>query len=132
MILQEAIRARIRNGIDMFPPQFHEVVIIPLLNKDVFAVVPAIVDVIELSEFKRRWILHGDIITRSNRPDRSPQNLDRLTPFSSREVRSSRATLKPVRSPPNLDRPTAFPFKRARSSRAPVKDLTGCPRTVII
>jgi hypothetical protein len=70
----------------MFPPQFHEVVIIPLLNKDVFAVVSAIVDVIELSKFKRKWILHGDIITKPKRPDRFPQNRDHLTSFPFKRV----------------------------------------------
>jgi hypothetical protein len=47
----------------VFPPQFHEIGIVPLLNKDILVVVAAIKDVIEIA--KRKWDRvggHDDIL----------------------------------------------------------------------
>ena len=52
VISHQAERIRVCNWIDVSPPQFHEVGVIPLLEKDVLVVIPAIEDVIGLSEFQ--------------------------------------------------------------------------------
>lgn len=56
MISQKAKRVRLRDLKSVFPPQFHEVSVIPLLNENILTVVPAIEDVIEISKRKRDWV----------------------------------------------------------------------------
>jgi hypothetical protein len=40
----------------MLPPQFHEISVISLLNKNILVVVATIEDVIKISKCKRDWV----------------------------------------------------------------------------
>ena len=54
MILQKTKCPRFRNGAYVLPPQLKKIGIIPLLNEDVFMVIAAVIDVIEIPKRKRR------------------------------------------------------------------------------
>jgi hypothetical protein len=56
MISQKAKRVCLRDLKSMLPPQFHEISVIPLLNKNILVVVATIEDVIEISKRKRDWV----------------------------------------------------------------------------
>ena len=62
----------------MFPLQSHEVRVVPLLKKNIFGVISAVVDMIE-SSIGKRWDIRGHgVFYRPNlRPDRSHPDMSR-------------------------------------------------------
>ena len=100
MISQETIRPRLCNETDVFPPQRKEVSIISFLEEDVFMIIAAIIDVIEVS-IRDRWDVGRHYKFRKlimNRPDRSLRISARLTIWSACVSRLTESTIRPVRS----------------------------------
>jgi hypothetical protein len=62
MIPKQAIRRSLCNGICVSPPEFHEIGIVLLLDKNVFAVIATIVNMVILSKFKGSGVTHDLII----------------------------------------------------------------------
>jgi hypothetical protein len=62
----------------MFPPQLHKIGIVPFLDEDILAVVPSVVDVIEVSIGERHSVVrHGFLL--NIRPVKSLYNNITLT-----------------------------------------------------
>src|SRR5215211_4981322 len=61
VIPQKTVCPRLRNGTDVLPPQRKEVSIIPFLQKNVFMIIAAVIDVIKSPKRERRDISGHDI-----------------------------------------------------------------------
>ena len=68
MVAQQSVGKRVGDGLDVFDVQAEKVGIVALFDKDVFAIVAAIVDVIVFAVFKWSRLRHGVFV---RRPDRS-------------------------------------------------------------
>ena len=58
MIAEQAVGKGFRNGFNMVGIQLHEIVIVPFFDKQVFPVIPAIVDMVILAG-DEGWRIHG-------------------------------------------------------------------------
>lgn len=58
MIAEQAVGKGFRNGFNMVGIQFHEIMIVPFFDKQVFPVIPAIVDMVILAG-DEGWRIHG-------------------------------------------------------------------------
>src|SRR5512134_1478841 len=62
MVPEQAICKSLCNGICVLPPEFNKISVVSFLNKNILAVIAAIVNVIILPKLKRNGIGHGLII----------------------------------------------------------------------
>lgn len=64
MILEQAIRKRLGNRLEIFGVQLHEIAIVAGFDKDIFAIDPAAIDMKELVGYKGGEFLHGDMVSK--------------------------------------------------------------------